>query len=170
LPAHENNGLVDVQVHPPTKEFLIDAGGIHAVAAARKFGHEIKLSTFEEMLEEYSSCGVKKLVLFAWDAETTSHRPRVSNEFVSKIVDRYPDRIVGFASVDPHKELAVKDLEYAIRQLRLSGLKLHPQVQAFEPNDPNITQYTPSVWNSISQSHFILGQLIGVLAWREAGA
>jgi predicted TIM-barrel fold metal-dependent hydrolase len=136
LPVHENNGLVDVHVHPPTKEFLIDAGGVHAAAAARKFGHDIKLTTFEEMLEEYSGCGVEKVVLFAWDAETTSHRPRVSNEFVSKVVDRYPGRIVGFASVDPHKEHAVKVLEYAIRQLRLSGLKLHPQVQAFEPNDP----------------------------------
>jgi predicted TIM-barrel fold metal-dependent hydrolase len=42
---------------------------------------------------------------------------------------------VGFASVDPHKKSAVKDLEYAIRDLNLRGLKLHPQVQAFEPND-----------------------------------
>ena len=42
---------------------------------------------------------------------------------------------MGFASVDPHKKSAVKDLEYAIRDLNLRGLKLHPQVQAFEPND-----------------------------------
>ncbi|MGA2460064.1 MAG: amidohydrolase family protein [Candidatus Bathyarchaeia archaeon] len=136
MPSSESNGFVDVHVHPPTKEFLIDAGGIHAEAAAKKFGHPIKLATFEEMLEEYSVCGVEKLVMFAWDAETTSHRPAVSNEFVSKAVDRYPDRILGFASVDPHKKQAVKELDHSIRELKLSGLKLHPQVQAFEPNDP----------------------------------
>ena len=62
--------------------------------------------------------------------------PRVSNEFVAKVADRYPKRIIGFASVDPHKKSAVKDLEYAIRDLNLAGLKLHPQVQAFEPNHP----------------------------------
>ncbi len=122
-------------MHPPTKEFLIDAGGPHIEAAARKFGHTVELRTFEQVLQEYSEANVQTLVLFAWDAETSSHRPRVKNEFISNIADRYPDRIVGFASVDPHKKTAVKDLAYAIRDLKLRGLKLHPQVQAFEPND-----------------------------------
>jgi hypothetical protein len=135
LPVNKNGDFVDVHVHPPTKEFLVDAGGQHVEAAAKKFGHSIELKTIDQMLQEYSSSGVEKLILFAWDAETTSHRPRVTNEFVSKITEQYPDRILGFASVDPHKKSAVKDLEYAIRELKLSGLKLHPQVQAFEPND-----------------------------------
>ena len=135
MTTHENHGFVDVHVHPPTKEFQIDAGGIHVEAAARKFGHSIQLATVEEMLEEYSACGVEKLALFAWDAETASHMPAVCNEFVSKVVDQYPDKIRGFASVDPHKKQAVKELDHSIRELKLSGLKLHPQVQAFEPND-----------------------------------
>jgi len=136
LSSAKEGGYIDVHVHPPTKEFLIDSGGRYVEAAAKKFGHAIELRTFEQMLEEYTRCGVEKLVLFAWDAETTSRMPRVDNEFVAKVAERYPERIVGFASVDPHKKSAVKDLEYAIRELNLTGLKLHPQVQAFEPNDP----------------------------------
>lgn len=136
MSSAKEGGYIDVHVHPPTKEFLIDSGGRHVEAAAKKFGHTIELRTFEQMLEEYTRCGVEKLVLFAWDAETTSRMPRVDNEFVAKVAERYPERIVGFASVDPHKKSAVKDLEYAIRELNLTGLKLHPQVQAFEPNDP----------------------------------
>ncbi len=136
MPSNPEAGFIDVHVHPPTKEFIVDAGGPHVKAAAEKFGHSIELKTFEQMLEEYSAAGVEKLVLFAWDAETTSHRPRVTNEFISKVVERHPDRILGFASVDPHKKTAVKDLDYAIRELKLCGLKLHPQVQAFEPNSP----------------------------------
>ncbi|MGA8905524.1 MAG: amidohydrolase family protein [Candidatus Bathyarchaeia archaeon] len=135
MSSTKEHGYIDVHVHPPTKEFLIDSGGRHVEAAAKKFGRAIELKTFEQMLEEYSKCGVEKLVLFAWDAETASHMPRVANEFVAKVADRYPERVVGFASVDPHKKSAVKDLEYAIRDLNLRGLKLHPQVQAFEPND-----------------------------------
>jgi len=130
-----NDRCVDVHVHPPTKEFLVDAGGQHIEAAARKFGHSIQLKTLEQMLSEYSEAGIEKLVLFGWDAETSSRRPRVSNEFIADAVDKHPDRIIGFASIDPHKKSAVKDLERAIRDLKLSGLKLHPQVQAFEPND-----------------------------------
>lgn len=136
MSSAKEGGYIDVHVHPPTKEFLIDSGGRYVEAAAKKFGHAIELRTFEQMLEEYTRCGVEKLVLFAWDAETTSRMPRVDNEFVAKVAERYPERIVGFASVDPHKKSAVKDLEYAIRELNLTGLKLHPQVQAFEPNDP----------------------------------
>jgi len=52
-------GCVDVHVHPPTKEFLIDSGGRQVEAAAKKFGHAIQLKTIEEMLEEYSNCGVE---------------------------------------------------------------------------------------------------------------
>ncbi len=135
MSSGKEGGFVDVHVHPPTKEFLLDAGGPHVVAAARKFGHAIELKTLNQTLEEYSSCGIEKLVLFAWDAETTSHRPRVTNEFVAEASENYPDRIIGFASVDPNKKSAVKELEYAINELKLCGLKLHPQVQAFEPND-----------------------------------
>jgi len=104
-------------------------------AAAKKFGHEVELRTVEEMLDEYSKCGIGKIVLFAWDAETASQRPRVRNEYVASIVEKFPERIIGFASVDPHKKSAVKDLEFAVRDLKLSGLKMHPQAQSFEPND-----------------------------------
>lgn len=126
--------LIDVHVHPPTREFLLDSGGPHIQAAAKKFGHKVELRTVDQMLEEYSRSGISHLVLFAWDAETASQRPRVTNEFVAQIANRYPERIIGFASVDPHKKTAVSDLEHAIRDLKLRGLKLHPQVQAFEPN------------------------------------
>jgi len=118
--------FIDVHVHPPTKKFLIEAGGSHVKVAAKKFGHTIEPKTIDQMLDEYSSASVDKIVLFAWDAETTSHTFRVANEFVSKIVDRHVDRIVGFASVDPHKRTALADLDYAIRELKLSVLKLHP--------------------------------------------
>jgi predicted TIM-barrel fold metal-dependent hydrolase len=135
LPFEKGHGYVDVHVHPPTKEFLVDSGGRSIEAAAKKFGHVVELRSIEEMLDEYSSCAIEKIVLFAWDAETASHRPKVGNDFVAKVADKYPERVIGFASVDPHKKSAVKDLDYGIRDLKLQGLKLHPQVQAFEPND-----------------------------------
>jgi len=65
LTSSVKGGLVDVHVHPPTKEFLLDSGGPHVEAAAKKFGHRIELKTFDQMLGEYSGCGIEKLVLFA---------------------------------------------------------------------------------------------------------
>ena len=54
----KEKGLIDVHVHPPTKEFLIDSGGAHIQAAARKFGHPIELKTFDQMLDEYDEAGI----------------------------------------------------------------------------------------------------------------
>jgi len=133
--SSNKGGFVDAHVHPPTKEFLVDAGGPQLEAAAKKFGRKLELKTIEEMLDEYTESGVEKLVLFAWDAGTATHRPRVPNEFVAQVADKFPDRIIGFASVDPHKKSSVQDLERAVKDLKLRGLKLHPQAQSFAPND-----------------------------------
>ena len=66
-------------------------------------------------------------VLFAWDAETNTGLPPVTNDFVAGCVRAHPDAFVGFASVDPQKgDAAVAELERAVRELGLRGLKLHP--------------------------------------------
>ena len=76
-----------------------------------------------------------KAVLLAWDAETATHRPRLTNEFVAQAVKDYPEVFIGFASVDPHKgEKAVRELETAA-ELGLVGAKFHPSIQAFDPTD-----------------------------------
>ena len=40
-------------------------------------------------------------VLFAWDAETNTGLPPVTNDFVAGCVAAHPDAFLGFASVDP---------------------------------------------------------------------
>ena len=75
-------------------------------------------------------------VLFAWDAETNTGLPPVTNDFVAGCARDHPDAFVGFASVDPLKgEAAVTELERAVRALGLRGLKLHPTAQGFRPDD-----------------------------------
>ena len=75
-------------------------------------------------------------VLFAWDAETNSGLPPVTNDFVAGCARAHPEAFVGFASVDPLKgDAAVVELERAVRELGLRGLKLHPTAQGFRPDD-----------------------------------
>src|SRR3984957_21009713 len=69
-------------------------------------------------------------VLFAWDAETNTGLPPVTNDFVAGCVNAHPDVFLGFASVDPLQgDAAVAELERAVRELGLRGLKLHPTAQ-----------------------------------------
>jgi len=58
-----------------------------------------------------------------------------SNEYVSALCKAYPDRFIGFTSVNPKGENPVGVLKKAISDLGLKGLKFHPPLQDFFPNE-----------------------------------
>lgn len=124
--------IVDVHVHLPVPEWLEGALGPYIESASRYFRKSITARPMEELAEEYEELGIVG-VLLAWDAETATGRPPLSNELVAGVVRRFPERFVGFGSVDPHRPDAV-DRVKAIPDLGLVGLKLHPTMQAFDPS------------------------------------
>jgi predicted TIM-barrel fold metal-dependent hydrolase len=104
-------------------------------ATERHFRTTIPVRTVDEMAEEFRADDVMA-VLLAWDAESASGIPPVTNDAVADCVARHPETFLGFASVDPWKgKAAVLELRRAIRELGLKGLKLHPSAQGFAPND-----------------------------------
>jgi predicted TIM-barrel fold metal-dependent hydrolase len=89
----------------------------------------------DEMADVFRAADVLG-VLLAWDAETNTGLPPVTNDFVARCAREHPDAFIGFASVDPLKgDAAVTELERAVRMLGLRGLKLHPTAQGFRPDD-----------------------------------
>ncbi len=137
---------IDMHVHPGTKEYLVDSGGKYIADAMTYFHkHDIVVS-MEEMAAYYRRLDMKA-VLLAWDAETNTGRPPVTNDYVAEAVTKYPDVFIGFASVDPWKGTkAVSELERAVKTLGLRGLKCHPIAQGFYPND---RQFYP-LWETCS--------------------
>ena len=63
--------------------------------------------------------------------------PFISNKFVAKVCNDYPDKLVGFASVNPKDNDAVKKLEQDVITYDLKGLKVHPKLQEFQLLDQN---------------------------------
>lgn len=64
--------------------------------------------------------------------------PDKCNDYVAAIVRMNPDKFIGFASVNPAykgPKAAVAELERAVKELGLSGLKLYPMYQHWSPND-----------------------------------
>jgi predicted TIM-barrel fold metal-dependent hydrolase len=59
----------------------------------------------------------------------------VPNDYVAAYVSTEPERLIGYASVDPTEEGAVAELERAAAELGLSGLKLGPTYQGYHPLD-----------------------------------
>lgn len=103
-------------------------------AAERYFRSTVARKSVEELARDYADQDLVA-VLLAWDAETATGRPRLPNELVGQAVRDHPEVFVGFGSVDPRKGArAVAELD-TIASLGLKGVKLHPSLQAFNPED-----------------------------------
>jgi predicted TIM-barrel fold metal-dependent hydrolase len=103
-------------------------------AAEAYFRSKVVRRSLDQLASDYEAIDVVA-VLLAWDAETATGRPRLPNSVVAQACQAHPGRFVGFGSVDPLKgELAVAELD-RIGDLGLKGVKLHPSLQAFAPDD-----------------------------------
>ncbi len=126
---------IDVHVHPFTDSILAKTPEWFWRHPRQVFGIGDRSLTIDSLIEDMDRAEVEKAVLLAFDCETT-YGFKVANEDIAELVAQHPDRLIGFASVDPHKgEMAVRELERAVKELGLRGLKLHPPTQQFYAND-----------------------------------
>ena len=126
---------IDMHVHLPTASFLDGAIKPYRLMAEKFFRNTVSIREMDEVARKYEELDIVG-VLLAWDAETATGLPPLSNDEVADIVRTYPGRFIGFASVDPWKgERAVHEMERAISDLGMSGAKFHPGIQGFHPND-----------------------------------
>src|ERR1700730_9936711 len=67
--------------------------------------------------------------------------PDKCNDYIAAVVRSAPERFIGFASVNPTyhgTDRAVEELERAVTDLGLTGLKLYPMYQHWAANDPKV--------------------------------
>lgn len=79
------------------------------------------------------SATADRVVVFGLQARATG--VWVPNEVIAEYVSQHPDKLVGWASVDPNEADCVDALEHAVTDLGLRGLKLGPAYQHFDPSD-----------------------------------
>lgn len=59
----------------------------------------------------------------------------IPNQYVSDYVNRFPQKLIGFAGIDPTEKNAVEEVGLAKTVLRLRGLTISPANQDFHPSD-----------------------------------
>ncbi|GBC82957.1 hypothetical protein HRbin10_02095 [bacterium HR10] len=59
----------------------------------------------------------------------------VPNDFIADVVRHFPEKLIGFASVDPSEPEYLDELHRAIEDLKLQGVKLGPVYQNVHPMD-----------------------------------
>lgn len=113
---------------------IIDAlTHVHPIRNA--FGEKYNAS-IEFLVENLEASPVDKAVVTAIAADTHYGTP---SEYVAECCQKYPDKIIGIASVHPFKdENPVAKFEKYIAVLGLRGLKLHPRHQQLSVDDPAV--------------------------------
>ena len=126
-----NLTAIDVHVHIEPAVSHSDA----QTAAKKYFGDSGAARDAKSQAEYYRS---RKMgcVVFTVD-ERLSGVTRVSNDDVVRFAEDNPDIAIAFASIDPTRgPAAVKEARRLVSGGLVHGLKLHPQLQQFFPNDP----------------------------------
>jgi predicted TIM-barrel fold metal-dependent hydrolase len=126
---------IDFHVHLPTPDWLEGSMAGYVEAAEAYFRAPVQRDSLAGLAGRYRGLNVRA-VLLAWDAETATGRPRVPNETVAAACRDFPDVFTGLGSVDPHKGDAAVAEVANIAALGLRGVKFHPSLQAFTPDDP----------------------------------
>jgi predicted TIM-barrel fold metal-dependent hydrolase len=73
-----------------------------------------------ELIKKMDRAGVDKAVIFSFVEQP-------DDDFIAREVVAFPDRLVGFACVNPWmRDAAVSEIERSVTKLGLKGLKLHP--------------------------------------------
>ncbi|MBA7507506.1 hypothetical protein ES706_06225 [subsurface metagenome] len=133
--------IIDGHCHVWDEESLSKELRAILVSIAKQFNFDPNLilnGTPERLVEEMDEAGIDKTVIVALDYQYL-FRGKVSyreyNDMVAEMFNEYPDRLIGFAGIDPRRgKEAIQELERCIEELGFKGVKLWP-LTGFYPDD-----------------------------------
>lgn len=128
---------IDVHVHVTPLFGYERVMGAEIADALQKY-YRVKdvVKTEEEMVNDFRSLDLKAIII-GWDGESNSGVPKIENDYVAGLTRKYPDTFIGaWAMVDPWKgKMAVKEVERAVKELGMIGVKFQAAFQGFFPDD-----------------------------------
>ena len=134
--THMPINLTDLKAFDVHVHLEAPAEGTAADAAARKYFGESGAARDGAGLADYYRSRQMAFVVFSVD-ERLSGRPQLSNDEVADFAEEHADVAIAFASIDPHRGAdGVREARRLVASGRVRGLKLHPPLQQFVPNDP----------------------------------
>jgi hypothetical protein len=130
-------GGIDFHTHPLLVREMVQRHPDLARAARETFLIGNTFQPLQTFLLELDSVGLDRAVILPIDAASTRGTTVYSNDQIAELC-AMSDRLVGFASVDPCRGSAPDDLERAVVDLGLRGLKLAPAMQRTFPDHPGL--------------------------------
>jgi predicted TIM-barrel fold metal-dependent hydrolase len=129
--------MIDFHTHPVLIRELLEKYPNYERVARQVFKIGNNFQPLETFFLQMDVAGIEKAVLLPIDCRRARKDAVSSNEQVAELCRRSP-RFIGFASVDPLRKGAARELERAVKDLGLKGLKLDPALQDFRPNNRKV--------------------------------
>src|SRR3982751_1889285 len=129
---------IDVHVHVEQDSHGCFSLDQELMDASAKYFHadQDRTPTVAAIAEHYRARRTAAVV-FTVDAPAGTGHPALSSEEIADLAAEHPDVLIPFGSVDPHSgKAAVARARRLVAEHGVRGLKFHPSLQAFEPNDP----------------------------------
>ena len=127
--------MIDFHTHPVLIKEFVEKYPNYERSARQVFNIGNNFQPLETFLLQMDVARIERAVLVPIDCRRARKDGVSSNEQVVEL-SRMSDRFIGFASIDPLKRGAVRELESAVEEMGLKGLKLDPCLQDFPPGDP----------------------------------
>ncbi len=126
----------------------------------------------ETLIIDMDTHGQDKAIIFQmnenWEYKTPNDNPYTGNDYIHAMQSKYPNRLVGLATINPWyqgvlkplwgidepssftqmRNRSVEEVERCIIDLKLHGLKLHPMLHGFHVNDPILM---PPIMDKLNQ-------------------
>jgi uncharacterized protein len=126
--------MIDFHTHPVLIQELASKYPNYTRMAREVFQIGNNFQPLETFFLQMDVARISQAVLLPIDCARARKDAVSSNEQVAELCSG-SSRFIGFASVDPLRDGAERELEHCVRDAGLKGLKLDPSLQDFRPDD-----------------------------------
>ena len=130
---------IDHHAHPTFLSNLKKNPPLFMAARHFRVKPDIFPKDIEGMIQHMDEANIEKAIIMGIDTSAQEHwafqGQDLTNDQISDFVKQYPDRFIGYGSVDPKNPNAVEETERCIKELGLKGMKFHPAAVNLYPND-----------------------------------
>ena len=119
--------------------YAIDA---HSHLGRRKtpLGHGVASFLGDDLVRNLDEAGLDCAVAFPLGASYTDYSE--ANQIMADEMAKYPKRIISFCRINPNfgPEATARSLDHCLGTLKLKGIKLHPEIEFFDPNEAELME------------------------------
>lgn len=129
--------IIDFRFRPNTPETvagIANSSMFKELCALINFS-QMKGQELDEIVQDLNRHKVKLAVITGRDCETT-YQAKPNNASVIDFVNKYPEKFIGFAGVDPHKGMnGIRELNSMINEHGLKGAAIDPYLAQIYVHD-----------------------------------